>query len=130
MKRFLIILIFGTLILSSCALKNGIEYPFTDVQINQSPYYLTLPIGIKENKVETYTEGFYQHFIYSDNSYVVILRGGNAELNQPKNADPEIHSRKQTVDRVRMIYGNVKPDRKAEFDKAFDLMKENGLKKK
>jgi hypothetical protein len=29
-----------------------------------------------------------------------------------------------------MIYGNVKTERKAEFDKAFDIMKENGLKKK
>ncbi len=84
MKRNIIIFIFGILIFSSCALKNGNEYSFNDVQINQSQYYLTLPIGIKENKVETYTEGFYQHFLYSDNSYVVILRGGNAELNEPE----------------------------------------------
>ena len=130
MKETLFILIIGILILSSCKTKNGIEYSFEDVQINTSDYYLTLPIGITKNEVNTYTEGFYQHFIYSDNSYVVILRGGNAELELPYNDNSEIHSRRQFVDRVIMIYGNVKTERKEEFDKAFDIMKENGLKKK
>lgn len=130
MNRKIFILIFGILILSNCKSKSGTEYSFEDVQINQSDYYLTLPVGITKNEVNTYEEGFYQHFIYSDNSYVVILRGGNAELNEPKNDNPEFHSRGQSIDRIRMIYGNVKTERKAEFDKAFDIMKENGLKKK
>jgi hypothetical protein len=123
------ILIFGILILLSCKQKSGIEYSFADVQINKSDYYLTLPIGIKKNEVDIYTEGFYQHFIYPDNSYVIILRGGNAELKEPENDNSEFHSRGQSVDGIRMIYGNVKSERKAEFDKAFDLMKENGIKK-
>ena len=58
------------------------------------------------------------------------MRGGNATLELPENENTETHSREQSVDRIRMIYGNVKTERKAEFDKAFDLMKENGLKKK
>jgi hypothetical protein len=91
---------------------------------------LTLPTGIKKNEINTYEEGFYQHFIYSDNSYVVILRGGNAGLNEPKNDNPKLHSREQSVDRIRMIYGNVKTERKAGFDKAFDLIKQKGIKKK
>lgn len=124
------ILIFGILILSNCKQKSGIEYSFADVQINKSDYYLTLPKDIEENKVTSYTEGFYQHFIFSDNSYVIILRGGNAELELPKNDNPEIYSRYESIDRVRMVYGNVKTERKAEFDKAFDLMKKNGIKKK
>ncbi|TVZ59231.1 hypothetical protein NA63_1758 [Flavobacteriaceae bacterium MAR_2010_105] len=130
MNRKIFILIFGILILSNCKQKSGIEYSFADVQINKSDYYLTLPIGIKKNEVDNYTEGFYQHFIYSDNSYVIILRGGNATLELPENKNSETHSRKESIDGIRMVYGNVKAERKSEFDKAFDLMKENGIKKK
>ena len=124
-----LILIFGILILSNCKQKRGIEYSFADVQVNKSDYYLTLPIGIEKNQVDTYEEGFYQYFVYSDKSYVTILRGGNATLELPENENPEIHSRKENIDGVRMVYGNVTSERKAEFDKAFDLMKENGIKK-
>ena len=130
MNGNIFIIIFGILILSNCKQKSGIEYSFVDVQINKSDYYLTLPKDIKENKVTSYTEGFYQHFIFSDNSYVIILRGGNAELELPKSDNPEIYSRYENIDRIRMVYGNVKTERKAEFDKAFDLMKKNGIKKK
>ena len=130
MKKKITILIFGILILFSCKQKSGIEYSFEDVQINKSDYYLTLPIGIEKNQIDSYEEGFYQYFIYSDNSYVAMLRGGNATLELPENENSETHSREQSVDRIRMIYGNVKTERKAEFDKAFDLMKENGIKKK
>ena len=129
MNRKILILIFGILILSNCKQKSGIEYSFADVQVNKSDYYLTLPIGIEKNQVDTYEEGFYQYFVYSDKSYVTILRGGNATLELPENENPEIHSRKESIDGVRMVYGNVTNERKAEFDKAFDLMKENGIKK-
>lgn len=130
MNRKTQILILGILILSNCKQKGEIEYSFDDVQVNKSEYYLTLPIGIKKNEVNTYEDGFYQHFIYPDNSYVIILRGGNAELNVPKNDNPEMHFRAQSVDRIQMIYGNVQTERKAEFDKAFDIMKQKGLKRK
>ena len=130
MNRKTLILLFGISILTNCKQESRIEYSFTDVEINKSDYYLTLPIGIEKNDVHNFTEGFYQHFIYSDDSYVVILRGGNAVLDVPKNVNSEIHSRGQSVGRIRMIYGNVKSERKAEFDEAFDLMKKNGLKKK
>ncbi|RIA09723.1 hypothetical protein OE09_1569 [Flavobacteriaceae bacterium MAR_2010_72] len=130
MNRKVLILILGILILSNCKQNDGIEYSFEDVQVNKSDYYLTLPIGIEKNQIDSYEEGFYQYFIYSDKSYVAILRGGNATLELPKNENSETHSREQSVDRIRMIYGNVKTERKAEFDKAFDLMNENGLKKK
>jgi len=130
MNGNIFIIIFGILILSNCKQKSGIEYSFVDVQINRSNSYLTLPIDIKENKVTSFTEGFYQHFIFSDNSYVIILKGGNAELELPKSDNPEIYSRYESIDRIRMVYGNVKTERKAEFDKAFDLMKKNGIKKK
>ena len=130
MKKKIFILIIGILILSNCKSKSGAEYSFEDVRINTSDYYLTLPAGITKNKIDSYEEGFYQHFVYSDNSYVIILRGGNAELELPKNENSGIHSRRQYVDRVIMVYGNVKTERKAEFDKAFDIMKESGLKKK
>ncbi len=130
MNRKVFILIFGFLILLNCKQKSGIEYSLADVQINKSDYYLTLPIGIEKNQIDSYEEGFYQYFIYSDKSYVAILRGANATLELPENENSETHSREQSVDRIRMIYGNVKTQRKAEFDKAFDLMKENGLKKK
>ena len=130
MNRKYFILIIGFLILSSCKQKNETEYSFENVQINTTDYYLTLPKGIIENKITNYTEGFYQHFIFSDNSYVIILRGGNAELELPQSDNSQIYSWEQSVDRIRMVYGNVKSERKAEFDKAFDLMKENGIKKK
>tara|TARA_R110002124_G_scaffold285930_1_gene465402 strand:+ start:77 stop:469 length:393 start_codon:yes stop_codon:yes gene_type:complete len=130
MNRKIFILIFGILILSNCKQKSGIEYSFADVQVNKSDYYLTLPLGIEKNQVDSYEEGFYQYFVYSDKSYVAILRGGNAELIEPENNKPDFHSRGQSVDGIRMIYGNVKSERKTEFDKAFDLMKENGIKKK
>ncbi|MBL4569383.1 MAG: hypothetical protein JKY69_07020 [Flavobacteriaceae bacterium] len=130
MNRKIFILVIGIFILTSCKRNSETEYSFEDIQINTSDYYLTLPIGIKKNEVDNYTEGFYQHFVYSDNSYVIILRGGNAGLELPKSDNPKIHSRKENIDGIRMIYGNVKSERKAEFDKAFDLMKENGIKKK
>jgi hypothetical protein len=130
MNRKIFILIFGILTLSNCELKSNIEYSFEDVQVRESDHYLTLPSGIIINEVNTYEEGFYQHFIYSDNSYVIILKGGNAELDLPENANSGIHSRRQYVDRVIMVYGNVKTERKVEFDKAFDIMKLNGIKKK
>ena len=56
MNKKNLILIFGILILFSCKQKNGIEYSFTEVQINKSDFYLTLPTGIKNNKVDNYTE--------------------------------------------------------------------------
>ncbi len=130
MNRRNFILIFGIVILSSCKPKNGNEYSFIDVQINKSEYYLTLPNGIIKNKIDFYEEGFYQHFVYPDNSYVVILRGGNAELELPKSDNPEIHSRYESIDRIRMVYGNVKTEQNEEFDKAFDIMKDKGIKKK
>ena len=130
MNKKNLILLFGILILFSCKQKNGIEYSFAEVQINKSDYYLTLPTGIKKNKVDNYTEGFYQHFVYSDSSYVIILRGGNAGLELPKSDNSEIHARKESIDGLKMVYGNVRTNRKEEFDKAFDLMKEKGLKKK
>ena len=130
MNRKIFILIFGILILLSCKHKSGIEYSFEDVQINKSDFYLTLPVGIEKNQIYSYEEGFYQYFVYSDKSYVAILRGGNATLELPENENSETHSRKESIDRIRMIYGNVKSERKAEFDAVFDLMKENGIKKK
>ena len=130
MNRKNFILIFGIVVLSSCKPKSGNEYSFTDVQINKSDYYLTLPNGIIKNKVDSFEEGFYQYFVYPDNSYVVILRGGNAELKLPKSDNPEIHSRYESIDRIHMVYGNVKTERKEEFDKAFDIMKDKGINKK
>jgi len=130
MNKKYLILIFGILILLSCKLKSGIEYSFADVQINNSDYYLTLPIGIEKNQIDSYEEGFYQYFVYPDKSYVAIMKGGNATLELPENGNSAIHSRKESIDGIRMIYGNVTSERKAEFDKAFDLMKENGIKKK
>lgn len=127
-RKIFCIIIFGFLTLSNCKYKSEIK--LADVQVNKSNYYLTLPTGIKKNKVDTYTEGFYQQFVYYDNSYVIILSGGNAELNEPNEQNPETHFRRQSVDRIQMIYGNVTNERKAEFDKAFDIMKQNGLKKK
>jgi hypothetical protein len=129
MNRKIYILIFGVLILSNCNQKSEIEYYFEQVQVNTTDLYLTLPKDIIENKVTTYEEGYYQHFIFSDNSFVIILRGGNAELHN-KIDSPETFYRKQSVDGIRMIYDHVKSERKAEFDKAFNLMKENGLKRK
>ena len=130
MNKKYLILIFGILILLSCKLKSGIENSFVDVQINNSDYYLTLPIGIEKNQIDSYEEGFYQYFVYSDQSFVTILKGGNATLELPENENSETHSRKESIDGIRMIYGNVTSERKAEFDKAFDLMKETGIKKK
>ena len=130
MNRKILLLIIGILIFSNCKEKNEIEYSFVDVQINKSNYYLTLPAGITKNKVDHYEEGFIQQFIYSDKSYVIILRGGNADLELPNSDNAEIHSRYESVDRIQMVYGNVKSERKEEFDRAFDLMKVNGIKKK
>jgi hypothetical protein len=130
MNKKIFILLLGFLILSGYNQKSENECSLVEVQINETNYYLTLPTGIKKNEVTTYEEGFYQQFTYTDNSFVVILRGGNAELDEPKSDNPKIYSRKQRVDRIIMVYGNVKPERKAEFDKAFDLMKENGILKK
>ena len=130
MNKKYLILILGILILLSCKLKSGIENSFVDVQINNSDYYLTLPIGIEKNQIDSYEEGFYQYFVYSDQSFVTILKGGNATLELPENENSETHSRKESIDGIRMIYGNVTSERKAEFDKAFDLMKETGIKKK
>jgi hypothetical protein len=130
MNRKILIIIIGILIVSSCKQKGEIEYSFEKVQISSSDYYLILPSGIVRNQVETYEEGFTQYFIYSDNSYVIILKGGNAELELPKSDNPEIHSRFQTINRIQMVYGNVKSERNVEFDRAFDLMKANGIKKK
>lgn len=130
MKKITFIILIGILCLSSRKQNDEQEYIFEDVQIYNSNYYLMLPAGIIENKVDIYAEGFYQDFIYSDKSVIVILRGGNAGLDEPKIDNHDIHSRLQSVDGIQMIYGNVKTERKAEFDKAFDLMKQQGLKKK
>ena len=130
MNRNFFIFIFGIIILSSCKPKSLFEYSFVDVQINESDYYLTLPIGIIKNQVDTFEEGFYQYFIFSDNSYVILLKGGNAELELPKSDNRNIHSRYENIDRIQIVYNNVKTERRAEFDKAFDLMIENGILKK
>ena len=130
MKKKILIIIIGILTLSNCKQKSEIEYSLEDVQVNTSDYYLTLPTGIIKNQIDSYEEGFYQHFVYPDNSYVIILKGGNAGLELPKNNDLGTHSRMESIDGIRMVYGDVKSERKAEFDKAFDLMKESGIKKK
>jgi hypothetical protein len=130
MNRKIIILIIGILILSNCKEKNGIEYSFADVQINNSDLYLTLPTGILKNEVEDYTEGIYQNFIYSDNSFVIISTSGFGTIKITENQNSEYHNRKENIDGIQIVYDNVKSERKAEFDKAFDLMKKNGIKKK
>jgi len=130
MNRKIFILIFGILILSNCKQKNGIEYSFADVQIKETDYYLTLPIGIEKNEVEDYTEGIFQNLIYSDKSFVIISTSGFGQIKSPENEYPEFHWRKEKIDGIQIAYGNVKTERKAEFDKAFDLMIENGIKKK
>ncbi|RBW57137.1 hypothetical protein DS884_11160 [Tenacibaculum sp. E3R01] len=130
MNRKIFILILGILILSSCKQKSGIEYSFADVQIKKTDYYLTLPIGIEKNEVEDYTEGIFQNFIYSDKSFVIISTSGFGQIKSPENEYPEFHWRKEKIDGIQITYGNVKTERKAEFDKAFDLMKENRIKKK
>ncbi|WP_147239402.1 hypothetical protein [Tenacibaculum sp. E3R01] len=91
---------------------------------------MTLPIGIEKNEVEDYTEGIFQNFIYSDKSFVIISTSGFGQIKSPENEYPEFHWRKEKIDGIQITYGNVKTERKAEFDKAFDLMKENRIKKK
>ena len=86
MKIRILLYIIGSLILFSCGEKNGQETSFDDLQINKSDQFLALPAGVIENKVTTYEEGFTQHFIYKENSYVIILQGGNAELAVPNNS--------------------------------------------
>ena len=130
MKRKITIIIIAILVLSGFKQQRGNKYSFEDVQINKSDSYLTLPKGINKNIVEEYTEGFYQMFFYTDGSSVIILKGGNAILELPKNDNPDRFARKEIINRIQMVYGNVKLKRKAEFDKAFDLMKKNGIKKK
>jgi len=130
MKRKITIIIIAILVLSSFKQQRGNKYSFEDIQINKSDSYLTLPKGIYKNIVKEYTEGFYQIFFYKDDSSVIILKGGNTILELPKNDNPDRFARKEIINRIQLVYGNVKLKRKAEFDKAFDLMKKNGIKKK
>ncbi|MFD1096127.1 hypothetical protein [Salegentibacter chungangensis] len=130
MIKIISVLILSIFIITSC--KNGDQQEFSleDVQINETNDYLQLPAGIIENKVKLYEEGFTQHFIYPDSSYVIILKGENAELALPKTDNPDIFSKKENIEKFQIIYGNVKSSRKDEFDFAFKRMKKNGIKKK
>ena len=129
MKLKVIIYICSIFLLWSCGQKNGSGYSFQDVQISTSDNYLVLPSGFVTDEVNSYEEGFTQHFIYSDSSYVIILKGSNADLAVPGGQNTDNYSREQNVEGIQMLYGNVRADRKAEFDQAFDLMKKNRLKK-
>lgn len=130
MNKKVFILIFGILIFSNCKEKTGIEYSFENVQISTSELYLTLPTGIVKNEVEDFTEGIYQQYIYSDKSLVLISTNGMGQITLPEKQYPGFHWRKEKIDGIQVAYVNVKSERKAEFDKAFDLMIENGIKKK
>jgi hypothetical protein len=130
MKTKIIIIIIGISILFGFKQQKENKYKLIDVQINKSESYLTLPKGIKINKVTELTEGFYQIFFYSDHSSVIILKGENTILELPTNDNPNAFARKEIIDGIQMVYGNVMTKRKAEFDKAFDLMKKNGIMKK
>ncbi|HET8737368.1 MAG TPA: hypothetical protein VFM69_12290 [Pricia sp.] len=130
MKINLFLYVIGFFVLLSCGEKNGQETSFEKFQINNSDQYLTLPAGVIENEVTTYEEGFTQHFIYENNSYVILLRGGNAELATPNGSKPERFSREEKINGFHLMYGNVTTERKLEFDQAFDQMKENGLERK
>lgn len=131
MKKKIFILIIGILILSNCKPKSEIKYSFEDVKIDSTQIYLKLPTGIIKNKVEDFTEGIFQQFIYFDKSLVIISTSGMGQINlTEKDSNPNTHWRLEIIDGIQIAYWNVKSERKAEFDKAFDLMKENGLEKK
>jgi len=126
MNRKIFILIFGFLILLNCKQKR--EISLADVQIGNSQHYLTLPTGIVRNHIEDYTEGIYQDFYYSDNCVVIVSTSGFGQVTLPEENRIGFYDRKEVINGIQIAYINVEAERKAEFDKAFDLMKENGIK--
>ncbi len=106
-----------------------INLDFEDVQIVDFNLYLTLPKGIERNTTEDFTEGIAQQFFYKDGSSVVLTTSPMGGLTLPENELEGYNFRLERIDRITFMYA-VRNSRKAEFDKAFDFMKKNGLKKK
>ena len=66
--------------------------------------------------------------MYSDNSVIALLCAHNADLNINKEQNDKFN-KKEIINGITIIYENVKPEQKGVFDKALDLMNENGIKK-
>ncbi|HLO72671.1 MAG TPA: hypothetical protein VK164_01930 [Flavobacterium sp.] len=67
-------------------------------------------------------KGFIQTYIYPDKSYLSIMCG-NSEFHKQKVVKENEFAREEKYNGFAIIYGNVKAERKEEFDNALNEMK-------
>lgn len=130
MNKKIFLPLFGILILFIVYQKCGNKNSLDQIQIEDTELYLTLPSGIVNKEVDDFTFGIYKHFNYSDKSFVLISTHDMGIIKLPKDSSPGFHWRKEKIDGIQIIYGDVRPKKKTIFDKYFDQMLAKGVKKK
>ena len=83
---------------------------------------LMLPKGWKIPDRLEIEEGFIQTYSYPDKSYLSILCG-DAEFHKQEIVKENEFAREEKYNGFSIIYGNVKSNRKEEFDAALNLIK-------
>ncbi len=124
MKQLLSIMML-VLILWSCVATSQEDLQLDTVVIEDcvgKKMELFLPVGYIKGKREYYEEGFYESYSYADNSVIVLLCGGNAELNFSKLSTADSYTRKEVIAGHTIMYEHVSKKRKQAFDIAFDKM--------
>ncbi|MFK5983622.1 MAG: hypothetical protein QM499_11965 [Flavobacteriaceae bacterium] len=126
MNRIIYTLIIGIIFLGSCRDEKKSEILLDHTIVTDclgKPLKLYLPKGFGiPDRVEDYT-GFFQTYIYSDKSCLTIMCDSTSELGISKAIKENVFAREEKFNGFSMIYWNVKAERKAEFDLAFEKMK-------
>lgn len=131
MKNIFFILFLGNILIGSCREKKSFDNLMCNTILDGckgKSIALILPKDWVKTERHEYMEGFSQTYVYSDNSVIALLCAHNADLNINKEQNDKFN-KKEIINGITIIYENVKPEQKGVFDKALDLMNENGIKK-
>ncbi|WP_339839695.1 hypothetical protein [uncultured Flavobacterium sp.] len=126
MKKFNYILIFFSFFLNNCIAQDKNDSIILGIskvtECNGKTIELILPKNWNTPDRLDIDKGFIQTYIYPDKSYISFMCG-DAELHKQKNIKEGEYAREEKYNGFSIIYGNVKADRKDEFDEALNRMK-------
>ena len=127
-KNNILLILFLIVSLTSCKDNSQTDYSYEKIQIDRTDIFLTLPTGIDSSEIEDFTEGIFQQFKYTDKSIVVISTNGMGYIDMSGEKANKVIERKEVIDGIQIAYFITNKERRAEFDQAFNLMLESGLK--
>jgi len=109
----------------SCKKEKSLDTNLSETVVsdcNDKSIKIILPKGWKTPDRYDDGTGFIQTYIYPDSSYVTIMCDKFGELKKQSVVKENEYAREEKFDGFSAIYGNVKKNRKAVFDLAFEEM--------